>query len=426
MAGKVSSPVSIASRLGVLPYVTLTNTFGNGLFLATQVLFFTRGVGLSVPQVGLGLAIAGACAIFAGLPFGRLADRFGPRRVLTALLVAEGVGVASYTMVQSFGMFLPLVVAVSFADQGCNAVRATLIAAAVKTSERVEARAFLRSVANVGMGAGAAVASVALQFDTRQAYGIVTLGDSLTFLLAAALLSRVHVNRMPSPIREKGRHKSLRRTRWFAISNRRYLLITAINGIMVTHVGILSVGVPLWIAGSTDAPRWVVSVVMVLNMAMVVLFQVRTSRGIDCPQRAGTALLRAGGLLAIACAIYAAAHETSGALTILTLLVGGIAHTLGEMLSVAAGWTLSYDLADPAAQGEYQGVFNIGNAAGSLLSPLLVTATAIRSGVTGWLILGGAFLVAGAVSIPTVRRAVGLTTSASRSTSTGANHTGSS
>ena len=45
-------------RLRRMALATLVNTTGNGIFFTLSALYFTRIVGLSVTQVGLGLSIA--------------------------------------------------------------------------------------------------------------------------------------------------------------------------------------------------------------------------------------------------------------------------------------------------------------------------------------------------------------------------------
>jgi hypothetical protein len=58
---------------------TFVNLLGNGLFNTASVLYFTLVVHLSAAQVGIGLTIAGLVGLGAGIPSGRLADRYGPR-----------------------------------------------------------------------------------------------------------------------------------------------------------------------------------------------------------------------------------------------------------------------------------------------------------------------------------------------------------
>jgi MFS family permease len=386
-----------------LTVVTLINTFGNGLFLTTSVLFFTRAADLTPAQVGLGLAAAGVCGIVAGVPVGRLSDRWGARRTLISLLLAEAIGVLAYTRIQSFALFLVLVCVVTFIDQGATTVRNALIGIALPPESRVRGRAYLRVMTNVGIGLGSAVAAVALHYDTLQAYESMVYINSVTFLAAAAILLRLPGGHLlvasPTTIPLPSRRR-------LALADRPYLLITTLAGLLSIQVGILEVGVPLWVADHTNAPRWIISAVMVLNTAMVIILQLRLSRRAGDPARAATACLRAGSFFAAACVLFGLAHGLSPLLAVAVILGGGALHTLGEILSSAGGWALSYELADPSAPGDYQGVFNSGIAAGMLLSPLLVTSTAINFGMVGWLFLAALFLLTGAAFIPATRFAI--------------------
>ena len=51
---------------------------GEGFFMTGSAVFFTKIVGLSSAQVGLGLTIAGVVTFFFAVPLGKLADRIGP------------------------------------------------------------------------------------------------------------------------------------------------------------------------------------------------------------------------------------------------------------------------------------------------------------------------------------------------------------
>lgn len=217
--------------------MTLVNTFGNGMFFTISALLFTRVIGLSTAQLGLGLAIAGVFGIVAGVPCGRLADRFGARRMLMTLLAVESVIILGYTQVQSFAVFLFVACLVTFVDRGGAAVRHALLATSFTTEERTRGRAFLRVLTNVGMGAGSAVAALALLADTKEAYLAVVAVNAVTFGVSALLLLR-----LPDPEPAPKAHEKNRS----ALTDRPYLLITALNAVIAMQAGVLEVGPPLW------------------------------------------------------------------------------------------------------------------------------------------------------------------------------------
>lgn len=375
-----------------LAAMTLVNSFGNGMFFTVSALLFTRVIGLSAAQIGLGLGVAGIFGIIAGVPCGRLADRYGARRVLMALLAVESVVILGYTQVSGFAAFVSVACVVAFVDRGGAAVRHALIATSFTPGERTRGRAFLRVLINVGMGAGSAAAVLAL---LAEAYLHVVVINAVTFAVSALLLVR-----LPDPAR------AVVQRRRSAFADRPYLLITVLNAIIAMQAGVLEVGLPLWIVQSTNAPTTVVAVAVVLNTVMVILLQVRMSRGTEDPYKAARIYALAGLLMATACLVYGGAGGQSAIFATVALLVAVAVHTLAEILSAAGGWALSYELADQSRPGAYQGVFQSGYSAGMALAPALVAMTALEHGLLGWAALGTIFAAAGLAMIPATRWAV--------------------
>src|SRR5260221_5517923 len=89
--GAALPPAGAARILAVNGFV---GSLGTGLFLTGSVLYYTRVVGLSDAQVGLGLSVAGICGMLGSVPIGRLADRWGPRQMMVVLHLWRGVGYA--------------------------------------------------------------------------------------------------------------------------------------------------------------------------------------------------------------------------------------------------------------------------------------------------------------------------------------------
>lgn len=392
--------------------LTLVNTFGDGLFMTLAALYFTRIVGLSVAQVGLGLTIAGGLGVIGSVPFGHLADRVGARPLMIALVLAEGATTLCFALIKSFVAFLIVASAATVADRGSSAVRAGLIALVLPPERRTTGRAYLRAVTNIGIGAGAAAAGIALQADTRTAYVAMIVVDAATFVVAAVLLARVVVQPPQRPVGPvAGRRRNL------ALRDRPYLVVSALNSVLALQFGIIEVGVPLWIVGHTDAPRPMVSVTLIVNTVLVVLLQVRASRGATDVASAARLAGWGGLLMALACLVFAAAHGPVPWLAAGLLVVAMVVQTMSEVTSSAAGWALSYELADPAYPGAYQGVFSSGFSLAAMLAPVLVAVTALRFELWGWVGLAALFAAAGLALRPVSawaerRRAATATTTA--------------
>ncbi|MEU4789233.1 MFS transporter [Micromonospora tulbaghiae] len=374
---------------------TLVNTVGRGTWLTASALFLTRSVGLSVTQVGVALTLTALVSLVASTPMGYLADRLGPRGLQMAALLASAGCTAALVGVRSFTGFLVVGVLMAVADAGTRGARGALIAGAVPPDQRVRTRAYLRAVTNVGISVGTVLAGFALAADTRGAYVTLILLDAATYVLAAAVLLRLPpVPPMPAPAHGP---------RLIALRDRPFLAFTVLDGLMSMHFSLINIALPLWIAGHTTAPNWLISACLLVNTVVVILFQVRASRGTEDLTGAGRAARRAGVLLAVACALFAAGGGVPVAVAVPLLLAGALVHVVGELWHAAAGWGISFGLAPAHAHGQYQGAYGMGMQLGSMVAPLVVTTLAIGWGVPGWLVLGVVFLLLGALVPPVVR-----------------------
>ncbi|MFI7214639.1 MFS transporter [Micromonospora maritima] len=374
---------------------TLINTVGRGTWLTASALFLTRSVGLTVAQVGVALTVTALVSLVTSTPMGYLADRLGPRGLQLVALVASAGCTAALVAVRSFAGFLVVGVLMAVADSASRGARGALIAGAVPADQRVRTRAYLRAVTNVGISVGALLAGFALAVDTRGAYVTLILLDCLTYLLAAAVLLRLPpVPPVPAPTHGP---------RLIALRDRPFLVFTVLDGLMSMHFSLSTIALPLWIAGHTAAPRWLVSACLLVNTVVVVLFQVRASRGTEDLAGAGRAARRAGVFIGVACVLFAGAGGVSVAVAVPLLLAGALAHVVGELWHAAAGWGVSFGLAPAHAHGQYQGAYGMGMQLGSMVAPVVVTTLAIGWGVPGWLLLGGSFLLLGALVPPVVR-----------------------
>ncbi|MGC5032497.1 MFS transporter [Micromonospora sp. DT229] len=374
----------------VLAVSNLARTFGNGILLSVSVLYFIRSVGISPTRVGLGLSLAAAFGMLISIPAGHVADRLGARNTAMAFVALQGALVCGYTFVGGFTSFVVLAALVVGAEAGADASRGALVAQAVPREQRVKARAYLRSVTNIGISLGTVVGGVALQLNTGTAYRTMLLVSGAAFILGALLFLRLRNEHVT-------RHEE-KASVGLVLKDRPYLAVTALTAVLAMNDGLLTVALPLWIADRTDAPVAVFSAILLVNTIMVILFQVRASAGAETVQGGARALRRSGMLLAVCCGFFALAAGAPAWLAVVVLIVGALIHVLGELLYAAGSWALSYELAPEHAQGQYQGLFGMGGKVAKMVTPAITAVLIIGVGRPGWLIFGALLFTAGAIT----------------------------
>lgn len=393
-AGSFLPPAGTARNLA---FAQLANSVGDGAFIVTSALFFTRVVGLSTAQVGLGLTIAWLVGFLTGVPLGNLADRKGPRGVAILLALSTAVSVGSFLFVRSFPLFLIAAIAYASSQTGLTAARQALLAGLVQPAERTRIRAFLQSTVNAGLAVGAALGGVALRFDTAPAYLTVFAIDAASFLIAAVLIHRVPAVK-PVTLRVAGE------PRLAVLHDRPYAVLALLNAVMLMFMPLLSLVAPLWIVERTNAPSWVVASLLIINTLGVTFFQVRIARSVTNLRTATRSVRFAGVAMLAACGVFALSAigmAPAGAAVVLVVAAGLL--TLGEMKLASGAWEISFGLAPADKQGQYQGFFGTGPAVARMLGPALLTTLILGWGPVGWMIVGALFLGTSVATGPAVR-----------------------
>ena len=201
-----------------------------------------------------------------------------PRNVTAALTALTGACTAAYLFVGSKGAFVAVAVAFALADRGGYAACQALIARVVAGDELVQVRAYLRSVTNIGVAVGAALAGIAVQLDTAAVVPHCVGLDALSFLACAVVRSpagdAAAAARAGGGRRRAGRRRRQgrpARASMFAVTrDRMYVALTGANMLLLLHAPMLEVVLPLWITCDTAAPRALVSVLILVNTGAVV------------------------------------------------------------------------------------------------------------------------------------------------------------
>jgi MFS family permease len=381
-------------RLGL---ATGIYNIGTGMFFTVSVLYFTEGLGLSVTEVGLWLAVAGLIGLFAGVPMGHLADRRGPRGVAALSLAVLALTMVGYVFVSSIWMFVAVTVVEMLATSSSRASRGGLIRR-IGGEGAAAYRSQLRAIENAGVGLGAIVGGLALTLNTLAAYQVLFLVNAATFLIGAWVCARLpRFAPMPAPPGTR---------RWVALRDKPFIAYTVLNGVMSLQYAVITFALPLWIATETSAPRWMVGAVLLVNTLGVVALQVWVGQKVKTVRQGAAAMRVAGFVFLVACIGVAVSADLSAWAAAAVLLAAVAVHSVGEMCHAAAVFALSFELAPAHAQSEYVGLQDMGLGTAFAVAPAVLGVMCLGMGQVGWVFLGGLLTAAGLATVPVARWAI--------------------
>ncbi|MFT2017046.1 MFS transporter [Streptomyces sp. 796.1] len=385
-----------------LALAQLVCRLGDGAYNICAALFFTRVVGLSPIQMGLGMTIGWSAALVLSVPLGHAADRMGPRGTSVTLFGCAALSLLSFIFVSSFIPFVIASCAYAVSQRGGSAAEQALLAGLVPADQVTRVRAYVQSSYNAGMTIGAGLGGLVLLFDTRGAYYAAFVVNSLAFVLAAYILYRLPA--VPPVPASETRDADGKSTSKSVFRDAPYVVLSVLNTVLLLYVPLIAVALPLWITKHTEAPISLLSVMLMLNTVVVALFQVRVSEGVKDLVSATRYLLLGSFLLAGACVAFAfsGSWDSAWSAGILLVVAAGLM-VVGEMMQAAGEWEVSFGLAPKGKTGQYQAFFGNGITVAEMLGPLILTGLVVYWGAPGWILLGGLFVAVSAAMAPVIR-----------------------
>ncbi|MGC4807623.1 MFS transporter [Micromonospora sp. DT233] len=374
---------------------TLVGCVGFGLYTSVSVIYFSTFADVSAVQVGLGFSLTASVWVVAAGTVGRLVDRIGPKETTVGAGAVQGLLLACLPLVHGVAAFLILMCVLGIAERGASVSREALLAQLVDEKRRVATAARSRSVANIGVSLGTALAGVALAVHTRTAFVVLLVTYALLTLAVSAI--SLQYPRVPGRRAAAGSGPS------GVLRDPPFLAVALLSGLVSIYDTVLVIGLPLWIAHHTEAPTAIFAALIIANTLLIILFQVRAARGVESVPDARRALVQGSLAAAFACAVFAATAWTDTAVLAGAVLAAGVLLlTAGELRAAAADWALRFGLAHPEAQGEYGAIHSLGSTIRSICGPVLVTFLLSTWTDVGWLVLIGVFLALAAATGPVV------------------------
>ena len=252
----------------------LANMFGNGVVVPYLVIYLHNVRGISLGLAGLIAAANGAAALVSGPIAGALADRIGARTTLVAALVIMTAAFALFPLITTAWHAFLLN---ALAGTGSGAFwpsQGTLLSALTPADRRPAAFAQQRVTMNLGIGLGGLVGGLIASTSDPSSFTVLFAVDAATFLVFAAILTRI-----PSPRVEPHAHESARgyaavfRDRPF----RSFILLNTL--FIAASIAIFSELFPVFAKNEAGVSEREIGLIFFLNTALIVLAQLPSPSG---------------------------------------------------------------------------------------------------------------------------------------------------
>ncbi|MGJ7905325.1 MFS transporter [Actinopolyspora sp. H202] len=381
---------------------TAITAVGNGVFTATSFLFYTQAAGLGPQLTGTALTVTGVIAVGLGLLIGRCLERVHPVVLNAAILLVQSVAVAAIAVVAPIIPLLLLMGSVAVATQVKRAARGALIGRMVENSQRVRARATIRTVSNIAIGVGGGLAAAVTATDTAIAYRFGLIFVAVTYFLGVIPLWYIRPESLYQFAVNYSSDSSEVDQKRSAIHDARYTYVAVVSGLLSIHFLLIEVGLPQW-TNSLDRALWIVPLALIINTLVVAFGQIPLSRMVTSVRQAVCAIILGGACFLISCMALAFSGQFQSSWMITIVATAVATYSVGEILHSAGSWELSFSLAKQNQMLEYQSVFFGAQSLGTVVAPLAITSILAEWSNSGWTVMGICFFLLAILLIPTSR-----------------------
>ena len=341
----------------------LANAFGNGVVIPFLVIYLHNVRGFSLDIVGLIAASNAVAALFSGTVGGALADRVGPRATLAGALCVMAVAFSLFPLIETPLHAFALNMLAGLGSGAFWPSQSSLLTRLAPAARRHAAFAQQRVTMNLGIGLGGLAGGLIANAEDASTFTVLFLLDAATFLVFAALLTRILAPRRAPRDGGPGRYADVLRNRPF----RSFALLNTL--FIAVSIAPFSEFLPVFAKNESAVSERAIGLVFFLNTALIVLAQVPIVKWQEGRRRmralAVMGVLWAGSWLVVA----AAGAWTTGSAAVALIAAGVLVFAIGECLHGAVQGPLVADLADPALIGRYMAVSSLSWQVGFIVGP---------------------------------------------------------
>ncbi len=329
----------IPSPVRLLLVGMLVNRLGN--FLQIYLVLYLVQKGFSVPAAGFALGAYGAGAVVGVLLGGTVSDRLGYRWTIVASMAASGVLTALLVLVGQLWLVVVLAAAVGLLAQAYRPASSALLVELTPEKQHVMVFAVYRLAFNLGTTAGPLLGALLIVYS----YDLMFYVDALTALVFAAFALRLPHSVESDDVAAPGDTPPQRASYLQVLKDRKFslfMLALFLNAVVyIQHIAVL----PLQVTADGHQPGLYAALLSLNAIAVIALELPLTTYVQRLPARLAVAV--GVGLVGVGMTLYIAGP------TIAMFVVATLVWTLGEIIGTPTASAYPGQVAPPGLRGRY-------------------------------------------------------------------------
>ena len=379
----------------------LVNAFGNGFVYPFLFIYLHNVRGFALGTSGLIVGTNAAVALAAGPAGGAVADRIGARKTLAPSLVLLALAFALFPLVRAPWHAFCLAALVGLSSGAFWPSYHALLAAVTPPERRHAGYSLQRISANLGFGAGGALAGLLAATSHPDSFTALFVIDAATYAAFLALLALVPEAR-PDATEAADRRAAGGYRR--ALRDRVFVALLGLNVVFVVAGYAQLETLPVFAKNHAGVSEGAIGLLFLVNSVVVVLAQLPVTRAVEGRRRmhalaAMTVLWAAAWLLVLAAGAWSAAASAA----VVIVLAGGV-FALGECLQGPTQQALVADLAPAELRGRYMALSTNSWSVGWIAGPVIGAFVLQHAPLALWGGAAAACLAAGAFALLLERR----------------------
>jgi predicted MFS family arabinose efflux permease len=376
----------------------LANFFGNGVVLPFLIIYLHNVRGISLTVAGLVAATNSLVAIPTGILAGTLTDRLGAKRVLAAALLVMAVAIALFPLITEAWHAFLLNGLLGLGSGAFWPSQGALLTALTPAHRRHAAFGLQRVTMSLGFGLGGLTGGLIASASSAESFTVLFLLDAATFVMFAAILSRLPAA-APQAHEEAGSYRDVLR-------NRPFMAFAWLNVVFVAAgVVLLNELLPVFVKNEAGVDEGLIGAFFLVHTATIVVAQLPITKWSEGRRR--MALLAAMAVIWAASwlAVLAMGAWLRGDAAFGVMIGVGLLFAIGACLHGTVGGPIVVDLAEPRAIGRYIAVSTLSWQVAFTVGPAIGGAVLDAQPLALWP-AAAAVLLASAVASLLLERAI--------------------